>query len=343
MTRSLAIACLFVLACCRANGPEVRIVAAADPLSPDSFPGAVQMLHGFDAPASDAEWRVGDEVLYGLRLRRGREAWHWLLHLRVTEPFAIAREDGDVAAGDPLPPLEWSVRVNGEPREFRSRLSRVVATVTDGAGLLLASSEPLLPRDLLDRGFAKACELVQRRLGERPDTARSDEFYEGMDVRPLADATVGTIALLQVVQQDSVLAPLLWEVVQKPSFWSVVSNFGARVVLRPRFHAATEAPSPVGIDAGPVWSVPMTLLVNDAPALHADLLVGVTAPPFALCGGVLLTTARHPGNADVEFTCLLLGARRGPNGAPLSAPPDAGIEPESRPGTGQKSAAPKSR
>jgi hypothetical protein len=110
-----------------------------------------------------------------------------------------------------------------------------------------------------------------------------------------------------------VLAPLLWEVVERPSFWSVVSNLGARIVLRPRFHAASEAPSPLDTEVGDVWRVPMSLVINDVPALQADLLVGTTAPPFALCGGVLLITARHPSHADVEFSCLLLGARRGPD------------------------------
>lgn len=321
MIRSLAIAaCPVVLCCCSASAPEVRIAAVPEYLSPASFPGAPALLRGFDALASDTEWRAGDEVLYGLRLRHGAQARHWLLHLRVTEPLAVAREDEEVAAGDLLPPLEWSIRINGEPREFRSRRCRVMATVTDEAGRVLGRSEPLLPRDLLDQGFSRACALVRQRFAEgrsrdggAPDRASplAGAFYEGMDVGPLADATVCTIALLQVVQEDAVLAPLLWEVVERPSFWSVVSNFGARVVLRPRFHAATEAPSPLDCDAGDVWRVPMSLVINDVPALHADLLVGTTAPPFALCGGVLLIMARHP-SADVEFSCLLLGTRRGP-------------------------------
>jgi len=327
--RSPAIFGSIVLSCCTASAPEVRLVAAAEHLSADAFPGAKDLLRGFDALASDAEWRAGDEVLYGLRLRSGARARHWMLHLRVTEPLAIARDGDEVAAGNPLPPLEWSIRINGEPREFRSRRCRVVATVTDEAGLVLGRSEPLLPRDLLEQGFSKACELVQQRFAaqrsrvgsspDRPDPLAGAfyndggyEFYDGMDVGPLADATVCTIALLQVVQEDAVLAPLLWEVVERPSFWSVVGNLGARVVLRPRFHAAAEAPSPLDADAGAVWRVPMSLVINDVPALQADLLVAATAPPFALCGGVLLITARHPSRANVEFSCLLLGARRGP-------------------------------
>lgn len=331
MIRSLWICGSLVLASCSTSAPEVRLVAACEHLSADSFPGALGLLRGFDAIASDTAWRSGDEVLYGLRLRVGAQARHWMLHLRVTEPLAIAHEHDEVAAGEPLPPLEWSIRINGEAHEFQSRRCRVVATVTDRAGQFLDRSAPLLPRDFLDRGFAKACGLVRQRFAERPETARGEAFYQGMDLRPLADATVCTIALLQVVQEDAVLAPLLWEVVEQPSFWSIVTNFGARIVLRPRFHAATEAPSPLESDAGDVWRVPMSLVINDVPALHADLLVGATAPPFALCGGVLGLTARHPTHADVEFSCLLLGARRGPAGAQRAAGDEGPVAPRSRP------------
>ena len=312
MTRSQALLCSIVLAGCSTSAPEVRFLAVAERLSADLFPGAKGLLSGFDAHTSDAQWRAGDEVLYGLRLCSGAVARYWMLHLRVTEPLAVAGAHDGVAAGDLLPQLEWSIRINGEPREFRSRRCRVEATVTDEAGRVLGRSAPLLPRDLLDKGFSKACELLQRRFADRREGASDETFYEGMDVGPLADATVCTIALLQVVQEDAVLAPLMWEVLEQPSFWSVVSNFGARVVLRPRFHAATEAPSPLDSDAGDVLCVPMSLLINDVPALHANLFVGATAPPFALCGGVQLITARHPKRADIEFSCLLLGARRGP-------------------------------
>ena len=33
--------------------------------------------------------------------------------------------------------------------------------------------------------------------------------------------------------------------------------------------------------------------------------------PFALCGGMLGATARHPQDAELEFRMLLLGARTG--------------------------------
>jgi len=36
------------------------------------------------------EWRAGDAVLYGLRLRQGNRLRHWLLHVEVEQPQARA-------------------------------------------------------------------------------------------------------------------------------------------------------------------------------------------------------------------------------------------------------------
>ncbi|MEO6593696.1 MAG: hypothetical protein ABIP94_02965 [Planctomycetota bacterium] len=315
LRRALLLSSMLGATACRSTeAPDVRLVDAARSLPSSAFPGASALLDGFDPLAADDAWRAGDEVLYGLRLLRAGHARHWLLHLRLTEPLAIARANDEVGAGELLPPVEWSIRINDEPQAFGSRLCRVIATVTDAAGVVLGRSEPLLPRDFLQRGFSTACQLVQQRLDAHPETRGSDEFYTGMDVRPLAEATVCTVALLQVVQEDDVLAPLLWHVVQRPSIWSVVANLGARVVLRPRFHAAAEAPSPVaGAGPGPVWRVPMNLMVNDTLALQVEMLVGGAVPPFALCGGMLGATAHHPMQAGTEFSLILLGARRGPS------------------------------
>ena len=55
----------------------------------------------------------------------------------------------------------------------------------------------------------------------------------------------------------------------------------------------------------------MRLLVNDAPGLDAELLVGCSEQPFALCGAILSAVARHPTDPGREFSMLLLAARRG--------------------------------
>jgi hypothetical protein len=308
-----SLASLVWLAACQAR-PVAEVGAEVLPGLPlaAAFPGAAAMLAGFDPPAAAAPWRAGDEVLFGLRLRRDGRERHWLLHLRLTEPAALGRAGEGAPLLSPLPPVDWSMRVNGEDRSFASARCRAIATVADADGHVLGRSEPLLPRDFLAGGFARACELVALRRQNLPagQAVVGDTFYRDLDLQPFAEATVAAVALLQVVQEDDVLAPLLWEVVDKPSVWSVVSHLGARVTLRPRFHAAVLMASPVAT-APVAWRVPLDLVVNDQEALHTELFVAPAARPLALCGGVVGAAARHPREEGREFAIVLLAARCG--------------------------------
>ncbi len=288
----------------------VRLDGPSAGIAPADFPAAAQLLAGFDRVVDDPEWCVGDAVLFGLQLRRGAARRHWLLHVRLTEVQAIARPgDAGDAPGERLPPLAWNLRVDDAPRTFHSRCARVAVTVASPAGEVLGRSEPLVPRDLLARGFAAACRSVHERRGRQPEDRAA--FYDGLDAEPLADAAVAAVALLQVVQGDPVLSPLLWEVVEPPSVWSVVRHLGARLVLEPRFHAALPASSPVPQLPVSTWNVPMTLSVNAEPTLEFELAVTPAGSPLGLAAGVLAAVARNPRRHDVDFRLLLLGARRG--------------------------------
>lgn len=303
-------------ACSVAPVPELSFDVPAQRISADEFPGAAHLLHGFGERSRDAEWRCGDSVLFGLRLRRGETSERWLLHVVVTEPEAKAEVHVEgangSASGDNLPPVNWPIKVNGKTESFRSSLCQVTVTVAAADGTVLAETHPLLPRDFLQHGFSPALRRVQRILHDHPGIADSQEFYDYLDPRELAEAVVCAVALVQVVQDDEVLSPILWQVVQRPPLLSVVANFGVDVVIQPRFHAAVRAEAPIGLEhRGPVWSVPMRLLVNDTLALSADLLVGSSEAPLATCGGILGVAAHHPNDPSVEFSMLLLAAQRG--------------------------------
>src|SRR5690606_8527762 len=110
--------------------------------------------------------------------------------------------------------------------------------VMDEHGAELGRSQPCLPRDFLSQGIASACKLVRSRMHSlaRIGLEQGEAVYDVINMRPLAEATVSAVALLQVVQEDSVLAPILWQVIEKPSVWSVITNLGVDVMLRPSFH-----------------------------------------------------------------------------------------------------------
>jgi hypothetical protein len=298
-------------ACASAPQPDVELGPPVLDLAPADFPGAGAMLSGFDAPGGEAEWRAGDEVLFGLRLRHGGRDRHWLLRVELEQAEALddAAEQGKTPAV--LEPVTWPIKVNGESAQFRSRLCRVLVTVADRDGKVLARSHPLLPRDFLQHGFQPACSAVRKLLDDRPGLRHQAHFYALLDERLLAESVVCALALLQVVQGDEVLSPLLWEVVQRPSLLSLIGNFGANVVVQPRFQLTERASPPSAVPAGEAWRVPMRLFVNDTPGLDIELLVGRTVQPFALCGAILSAVARHPSERGREFTMLLLAARCG--------------------------------
>lgn len=292
---------LLLLTAC-AGAPQVTLSPGAASLAAAEFPGAARLLDGFSPFTFASEWVPGDTVLYGLRLRRGATQQRWLLRLRLDEV------DVDVDAA----PLRWDLQVNGEMQRFESVHSRVTATVADADGNVLGSSRPRMPRDFLARGFAPACEQVRAYREAHPDLDTAQGFYDGVDARLLAEAVVSAMALLDTVRNDPLLSPILWQVVRRPSLLSVLGNLGVSVVVQPRFLRATQTVPPIAeMPHGAVWRVPIDLLVNDSPALVAELVVGTSRPPFGVGGGILGAIARHPSDPDVEFEVLLLAARRG--------------------------------
>lgn len=296
----LSLACLGAfLGGCRTPGDGLAIEAERPALLPADFVLPAHLARGFDYVARDADWRAGDAVLFGLRLRRGEHLRRWLVELQVLEPVAV---DDDGAS---VPPLEWTIRMNGAPQRFTSAATRVRVAVMDERGELLGESTPLVPRDYLTRGLATACRSVRRLSTDR------GEVQPVLDEQQLADGVVAAVALLQVVQNDRVLQPLLWEVIERPSLWSVVKNLGAAAVLRPRFLEMDDVPSPVPQAGDRAWRLPMGLFVNEAAALQLELFVAEPQPPFHLPGGIVGAVARHPGDPDAEFSLLLLSARRG--------------------------------
>lgn len=308
----LAPALLLGWGCSSAPAPQVELFVPGTPIAAAEFPGADRLLHGFGAATRSTAWQCGDEVLFGLRLCTGTSSQRWLLHVVVEEPVAMRHADAGAATDEPLPPVEWPIKVNGTTEPFRSPLCRVHVTVADGEGTLLGSTHPVVPRSFLQRGFAPVCRHVQRVLDRWPGIGQSKRFYELVEPKDLAEAVVSSIALLQVVQGDPVLSPLLWQIVQKPSVLSVLKNLGADVVIQPMFHATQQTGSlrEFGYE-GAVWTVPMRLLVNDELALLTDLVVGAADAPLHTCGGIVGVHARHPRDATREFSMLLLAARSG--------------------------------
>src|SRR5262249_32545685 len=106
---------------------------------------------------------------------------------------------------------------------------------------------------------------------------------------------------------DPVLAEQLFAIADRPSLWSIVTNFGVGIELK----GGALGPWREATDDATARALPLDVHVNDAPSLWAAVLGGGSRPPFALCAGVLGAVARHATDPQRYCVLRLLAARRG--------------------------------
>ncbi|HEX6811316.1 MAG TPA: hypothetical protein VF384_06815 [Planctomycetota bacterium] len=313
-----------VFACCLAacHGVAPQLAAPNSDVSvalpTDEFPGASGMATGFDARTGDRSWQSDDEVVFALRLRKGEEVHRWLLRLRVVFGEQL------VARIDNLPSQRialweersWTYTVTdaGQRRDLqaKSRMLPVSAIVCDEHGKQLTKSLVKLPVQLLGRGLLPAVDTALSAARVQPGANETPQ-YRDESVRPLVEATLGLMSLLTVVQEDDALAEYFWQVVEKPSIWSVITGFGVKATFSMPFEKSVPATNlPPDLPApGRAFVVPMQIDVNGSPALFLEVVATDAARPYSLCGGIVAAVARHPTNPDVTLELQLLAARLG--------------------------------
>src|SRR5262245_58576057 len=130
---------LFLCAGCGGVAPDLTAIPHGAPdgsLSAGEFPGAAALLSGFDDRTEGASWSTGDQVLFGLRLRKGEAVQRWLLQLQVElgERLIVASDAGDpIAASITVEQRQtWSytVTANGQPTEMKVSSNMLPVAVT---------------------------------------------------------------------------------------------------------------------------------------------------------------------------------------------------------------------
>jgi hypothetical protein len=305
---SLLLSCLF--GCSSAPVTIAPPDASTVPtLTLAEFPGATT---GFDDRRDDDAWDGSDQVVFALRLRKGAEVHRWLLTLDVIlGENLIAMVDGGKQRislwQDKTWTYEWTENGKATEQSVTSKMLPVGVTVHDEAGRKLSNSVVKLPSRLLGRGLLPAIETsfeIAARQGQAPTEA---------DGRPLIEAMLGMMSLLNVVQEDDALADYFWQVVEKPSVWSLITGLGARASMSMPFEQslpATRLPANLP-PTEPAYVVPVRIDVNGSPALLADVVAVDARRPYALCGGMVAAVARHPSNPDITFELQLIAAHCG--------------------------------
>lgn len=335
------LACLLGLAllgCAGApeHGWEASLETVIEDRSAD-FAAAAQLLCGFDAVGDDAELHVGDTLLYGVRLDTGTAPRIWYLRVRVAAihtrrwlemrevaPFedrlttAKIREreaaESAARASGAQPPFDLEDLYQDAP------VARLQVEAFDAAGASLGEAESEESLHRLRIGLWSACaagharrDLLRRLAEPSADGARIEVGEdEHADVAAVADGIASCRSFFAILRQNPVTQGILYEVIALPSLWSILVHFGVRAGFGIDFADVAQVPAErVPHATGLVWSVPMTIELNDQPALLARLLAAPPLGPAAGAAGVYGFVGRHPTDARRHVHVQLLASRRG--------------------------------
>lgn len=272
-------------------GWDVRPAAAAGAAT---FAGYQQLLDGFDPATTASDMRAGDQVLYGLRLeKRGRVRTRFVL----------------VEALDPQH-KRYVDKLDGVHHTLLARVRVLDADMNE-----LGRDEVLIWRHRLVRGLARACRGETPAPGPAATPATGVQaVFAGWRPTERQLAHLSLRSMLRIVRESAVLRDVFWQVLDPPSLFSVIREFGIKVRLRSNFDRSTAVDN-LAPWAGTTYELPVELEVNDQPALRCKFFVTDPDSPLNLCAGVLAITAWHPRQPATRLQLRLLAARRKPEGA----------------------------
>lgn len=256
------------------------------------FPAAEAILKGFDEPRPNEELECGDRALYGVRLAGEDFFVLFVVEGEVAEfsGSVIHGIEMETPPGSDKPPEGAHVSIE-EPRNCR-----LVATLFDRDGALISRDSMVVASALFCTGLAAGCASV-------------DDYAEEIRRKRLGAAARRTLMafaacdeFLSVVRRSDSLRPLLERAVAV-SLWSVLRRFSAKVSVRCRIREA--------VPHGDGYRLPLTILVNDDPALDCSVFVTEPRSPLNVGAGVVSIVGVRPGEREPAVTLRLLAARRG--------------------------------
>jgi hypothetical protein len=284
-------ALLVALAAC-AGTPQAP-ASRPEPVSWDGL-AREKLLQGFDAPGEDAGVGLFDRVLLGLSLSSPRLSDRWMLDVLC------------IGKSNRVFTITWTAD-GEEPRTLRTSASTYLISLFDAEGLKLGDSMVAAPTECLSHGFVAACASAGR-------VAPPASFDE-----PLARGVAAMLALVQTIQEDRLLADILWKVVDKPGLFTFLTTWSTTVQVTPEFEHATREPNPLDGPWGELgaWSFPYVLAYGGKPLLRGRMLVTEPRTPLTVAGGLISMDGYRVSDPETRFELRVLAARRSP---PTSRP-----------------------
>ncbi len=252
-----------------------------------AFSSNQRSIEGVDSPASADRIEKGDRILYGIELVKRGKTRKWIIDVKVADPKAKTwkRRDGTEHYS-----MLFDVRVHNE------------------AGEEVGRDQIAVSRSQLVFGLMRAC---------RGEEDPPPEVSEGMITAWVSvdyRAAFAMSNMLKVIRKSKVLFSILWQIIDLPSFGSMLSNLGVRVSIDSQFDKAQEIdPVKLGGHTYEAYEVPVELQLNGTPALRCKLRVTEPQSPLNLSAGILSIAAFQPSDPSARVSIRVLSARRAAN------------------------------
>lgn len=276
------------------------------------------LLAGFDPPEPAADWRAGDRVLYALTTTSAKRTQTKLIEIELLGRCTLVLANSSSLAPFLFESVTLTATVGSKQVEWSSELLRLGVRVFEADGRLVQRTEAKVPETVLRSGLVPGLEFYAALKDRAPGDGTPIELTD-QEVRVFGEMLAMLPTLLQILQDDGVLEPLLRGVVGPPPLLSLLKFRGIEIGVSAQLQdAAVLGDHPSHPSAsGPIHRLPLQLTVNDAPALDLSLEVTRTDPPLRLSGGILALRGVACRGAERSVTLELRAARRGPPGAEL--------------------------
>ena len=167
---------------------------------------------------------------------------------------------------------------------------------------------------------------VTEKLPSAATVKENQKFADLLHVTPqektaLAVGGPALMSYFEAVGQTPSLGEIMWKVISLPSVWSIVKHRGVTASLDFDNDDIRPVPLPPGWNLpgqSPVYSLPLSLALNEKPALYVTLIVTSPNPSLVACGGIVGFVAQNP-NDDEDYLLLRIisahgGKRAGDSG-----------------------------
>lgn len=137
--------------------------------------------------------------------------------------------------------------------------------------------------------------------------------------RALAVGEPALMNYFEAVGETPNLDEIMWKVISLPSVWSIVKHAGISGALDVDIHNIRSIPLPPGWDFpghSQAYTFPMSILLNDKPALNTTFIITSPSPSLVACGGIVGFLAQKPDDDQTYLTLRVISAQRG------KSPPD---------------------